>query len=77
MLMSKEPTHHHYEKMRIAFVIPCYNEGLSISHLLNEIDKYFSSLIPDNQLAYILVDDGSVDNTWACILSCKLVLPIK
>jgi glycosyltransferase involved in cell wall biosynthesis len=44
----------------LEIVIPCYNEGLSIKDLVERCN-FVSSKSPIN---FILVDNGSLDNTW-------------
>ena len=42
------------------FVIPCYNEEKNLNLLINELKKVNSI---DKDINFILVDNGSVDNT--------------
>lgn len=44
----------------LEIVIPCYNEGLSIKDLVKRCN-FVSSKSPIN---FILVDNGSLDDTW-------------
>ena len=52
------------DRPQITIVIPCYNEELVLPYLANtlkEIEKRFSM---QWKLHFLLVDDGSSDNTW-------------
>lgn len=42
------------------FVIPCYNEEKNLTLLINELKKVYSV---DKDINFILVDNGSIDNT--------------
>lgn len=45
--------------MRIAIVIPAYNEESAINHVLTDIKRVFKNISHD----VIVVDDGSKDST--------------
>lgn len=47
--------------MKLAIVIPAYNESGSIQSVLNDIPK---KLIGISEIIPIVVDDGSIDNTY-------------
>ncbi len=46
--------------MKLSIVIPCYNEGETIPHLLARYNNFLSSR---NDIEIIVVNDGSKDNT--------------
>lgn len=46
---------------KISIVIPCFNEALNISKIINEIEIVFANIPYDFEL--IFVDDGSIDNS--------------
>ena len=46
--------------MSIALVVPCYNEELSIKQLVQKCED----LAREFPITFILVDNGSTDNTW-------------
>ena len=51
---------------KITIIGPCYNESDNIDEYLERITKILVKLKLDYQI--VLVDDGSVDNTWEKIL---------
>lgn len=57
--------------MRLAIIIPCYNEELAIESTINSLFEVFSDLIKKDKISadsYIyVIDDGSKDNTWNII----------
>ncbi len=57
--------------MRLAIVVPCYNEECVIEESAKRLRSVIDSLINKNKIStdsYILfVNDGSRDNTWAII----------
>lgn len=57
------------EKIKIAVVIPCYNEGQVIAAVIHEISAA-------GDFAIIVIDDGSKDNTYQHIL-CEDVLALR
>lgn len=52
----------------LAFVVPCYNEGLSLPELLQRLAEIDVQLVNNNTIrepsTFVLVDDGSTDDTW-------------
>jgi len=50
----------------IAIVLPAYNEEGSILFLIEHIRKIAAKYLPEG-IAIIVVDDGSADNTVACV----------
>lgn len=50
--------------IQYSVVIPLHNEQDSIALLHDELRQAFSRLQADNQVEWILVDDGSRDGTW-------------
>lgn len=53
--------------IRLALVIPCYNEEGSIQALLQEILKFFPNDEKSFVCEIIFIDDGSSDGTWDLI----------
>ncbi len=51
----------------VAVVVPLYNEGLLVPHLKNTLDEVGERLGSKYNLEFVLVDDGSTDDTWAKI----------
>lgn len=54
-------------------ILPAYNEGNVLERLLNDITSHVS----DVSYRMLLVDDGSTDATYACMLRMKNVLSIE
>lgn len=53
----------------ISFVIPCYNESKRINFLLNSIIEFQINKYKNYKLEFIIVNDGSVDDTLIKIKS--------
>jgi glycosyltransferase involved in cell wall biosynthesis len=53
---------------RLSVVAPCYNEEASLTQFLARVTTACSSVVGDDY-ELILVNDGSRDHTWACILA--------
>lgn len=53
--------------LNLSIVIPIYNEDESIGELCTWIDDILNKTLLSYEI--ILVDDGSTDNSWACIQS--------
>ena len=49
--------------LRLAVVIPAYNEEETISKVLDELESYLNSLDKINDFEIVVVNDGSSDNT--------------
>jgi len=58
------------KKILISIVIPVYNEGKNLKSVLDEIFYYIDNL-KDINFEIIVVDDGSIDNTWNIISDYK------
>lgn len=50
-------------KTPVTFVFPCYNEEIVLPYLANTLRSVEASL-PEYDLRFIFVDDGSKDKTW-------------
>lgn len=60
----------------VSVISPVYNEGNGVTLFVEEVMRVFSALNYD--LTIILVDDGSKDDSWACLQKldtkqCKLI----
>jgi hypothetical protein len=51
-------------RTKLSVVIPCYNEEATIGYLSNTLRAFGEFVEPDYEVKYVLVDDGSSDNTW-------------
>ncbi|HWF07887.1 MAG TPA: DUF3473 domain-containing protein [Bryobacteraceae bacterium] len=49
----------------VSVIIPCYNEEATIPYLARALEELRTELTPRYDAQFILVDDGSTDNTWA------------
>lgn len=49
----------------VSIVVPCYNEGLLVPHLKNTLDEVSERLGVRYDLEFVIVDDGSTDDTWS------------
>ncbi|MDA7623048.1 glycosyltransferase family 2 protein [bacterium] len=56
----------------IAVVIPCFNESETIDELVKQLEEIFEDGDPTRSYKFLLVDDGSSDNTWGKILRISL-----
>lgn len=54
-------------KKKISILIPTYNEEQNIDLLCNELKLTISKYSSEYDFEYIFVDDGSLDNTVACL----------
>lgn len=52
----------------LAFVVPCFNEELVLDELIKQLTLLSTNLVQSGRISQdaqiVLVDDGSVDNTW-------------
>jgi polysaccharide deacetylase family protein (PEP-CTERM system associated) len=48
----------------ISIIVPCFNEQAGITYLARNLDELKSELHHDYDVEFILVDDGSRDDTW-------------
>jgi glycosyltransferase involved in cell wall biosynthesis len=53
------------EQFEISIIIPVFNQGPAISALLSKTREFINTIFSNYEL--ILVDDGSTDNTLACL----------
>jgi len=57
--------------IKLAIVIPCFNEEEVMTELSNRLSSLISDLTKDKKISdnsfVLLIDDGSVDNTWTLI----------
>lgn len=53
-------------RVPISIIIPCYNEEASIPYLVRSLEEIKAEL-DDYAVQFILVDDGSADQTWALL----------
>jgi glycosyltransferase involved in cell wall biosynthesis len=58
--------------MRLAIILPCYNEEASLPVLLRVLDQYVKY---GNTI--VCVDDGSTDGTWKCLERHPYVLRLR
>ena len=49
--------------IKVLLVIPAYNEEKNLVQLMESIDSYTKNLSNKMQLDYIIINDGSTDNT--------------
>ncbi len=56
-------------KKLISIVSPAYNEEKNVPLMVEEVKKVMENLQKDYDFEYILVNDGSVDNTWEAIVN--------
>ena len=54
-------------RMPVSVIIPCHNEAASIPYLARALDELRLELSDDYEVQFILVDDGSVDETWSLL----------
>jgi hypothetical protein len=51
-------------RVSVSVIVPCHNEEASIPYLARSLDELKVELNDAYELQFILVDDGSSDNTW-------------
>lgn len=65
----------------LAFVVPCYNEGLSLPELLRNLSEIGEQLVSRGTIrerpTIVLVDDGSTDDTWQKIMDATRTHNVK
>ncbi len=62
---------------KVSFIIPCFNNAANLPvtfPTLQTVEKDFPN---GTEFQYVMVDDGSADDTWQAILKCKQVAPEK
>lgn len=47
--------------MKVLIIVPAYNEELNIFNTIKKINNY--SKKSNNEIDYIVINDGSIDNT--------------
>lgn len=57
----------------ISIVIPCYQEGGHLTIVLEEISKHINLF--EITYEFVVVDDGSLDNTWEVLQELSLAYP--
>lgn len=53
------------EPVAVSVIVPCFNEEATIPYLARALDELRSELEPAYDVQFILIDDGSSDQTWA------------
>lgn len=53
--------------LNIAIIIPCYNESESIGELIKQLNNQFKDIPNHFSYHFLLVNDGSTDDTWKLI----------
>jgi len=56
-------------KKLISIVSPAYNEEKNVPLMVGEVRRVMGNIQKDYDFEYILVNDGSVDNTWEAIVN--------
>ena len=51
----------------VSVIVPCFNEEEGISFLSSNLKSLKSELEPEYEAEFVLVDDGSSDQTWAML----------
>jgi polysaccharide deacetylase family protein (PEP-CTERM system associated) len=62
--ISSRYTSEETPRQPVSIVVPCYNEEPIVSHLKNTLGEVQQKLGTQYQLEFVLVDDGSTDQTW-------------
>lgn len=55
----------------IDIIIPAYNEARSLPELFARLEQVATSIRDRWTLRLVIVDDGSTDDTWSCLLDLK------
>ncbi len=58
--------------MKISVLIPAHNEEQNIKQTIEGVQKIPGLLAPDLSWQFIVIDDGSTDNTWAEANRCAV-----
>lgn len=53
----------------VSVIVPCYNEAEGISFLSSNLNALKAELEPEYDVEFVLVDDGSSDQTWDLLQS--------
>ena len=48
----------------LTVIVPCYNEAESLRYLANTLERVRQALADDYEVKYLIVEDGSADETW-------------
>ena len=56
-------------KKLISIVSPAYNEEKNVPLMVEEVKRVMGNLQKNYDFEYILVNDGSIDNTWEAIVN--------
>ena len=59
--------------MELSVVIPLMNEQESVDELINELSGVLQTLNKEYEI--LLVDDGSTDKTWQCLVDISKRVP--
>ncbi len=51
-------------RLAVSVVVPCYNESESVAYLGSHLQRLRDEGAEDYQFEFLLVDDGSSDDTW-------------
>ncbi len=62
-----EPKGKAAEKVSMSLIIPCFNEEDGIPYLHKTLKRFAEKTVPNWELRFILIDDGSSDNTWTLL----------
>ena len=54
----------HAARTPISIIVPCFNEEDGIGFLANNLNTLKADLEPEYDIEFVLVDDGSTDQTW-------------
>ena len=61
--------------LKLGIVVPCYNEQSVIEGTIERLNTFLSELIKNQKVSgdsfVLIVDDGSIDQTWTKILEIK------
>jgi polysaccharide deacetylase family protein (PEP-CTERM system associated) len=54
-------------QVELTLVIPCYNESETLPYLKKTLDRFEKKCAAQFDLQYVMVDDGSSDDTWVLL----------